>query len=269
MPDSSQLGQEDIRWEDKENDRLYWRGSPTDMWHHAGVDWRSSQRIRLINLSNAKTADQRMAFDTDFRIPGKEVPVSFLSPAVDANEPVGEPLRRPRHRANSALMDVSFLGPVSNCEPGEVCDAMQSELSWDESFLPEDIGRYKYVLDVDGDDNGCASSNFRQLMHSHALVFKSTVFPEWWTDRVQAWVHYVPVQIDYSDLYDSLVFFGGDLSGDGAHEAMAKKIAGAGREWVEKFWRKEDVTAYMFRLWLEYARVMSLDRDAMTFHFSG
>jgi len=29
---------------------------------------------------------------------------------------------------------------------------------------------------------------------------------EWWTDRIQPWVHYVPVQVDYSDLYDALRF---------------------------------------------------------------
>jgi hypothetical protein len=29
---------------------------------------------------------------------------------------------------------------------------------------------------------------------------------EWWTDRMQAWVHYVPIQLDYSDLYDAIAF---------------------------------------------------------------
>ena len=87
----------------------------------------------------------------------------------------------------------------------------------------------------------------RRLMSSNSLVFKSTIFPEWWTDRIQPWVHYVPVQVDYSDLYDVLVFFSGDLSGEGAHEDMAKKIGAAGRDWVYRHWRPEDVTAYMFR----------------------
>ena len=64
---------------------------------------------------------------------------------------------------------------------------------------------------------------------------------------MQPWVHYVPVQLDYSDLVDSLVFFAGDMSGEGAHEEMAKKIAESGRDWVHAYWREEDVTAYMFR----------------------
>ena len=29
---------------------------------------------------------------------------------------------------------------------------------------------------------------------------------EWWLDRIQAWVHYVPIKVDYSDLYDTLAY---------------------------------------------------------------
>ena len=47
----------------------------------------------------------------------------------------------------------------------------------------------------------------------------------------------------------------------GHHEDLARRIATAGREWSLKYWRREDLTAYMFRLFLEYARVMSLDRE--------
>jgi hypothetical protein len=108
-------------------------------------------------------------------------------------------------------------------------------------------------------------------------------------DRVAPWVHYIPVQNNYSDLYDILIFFRGDhLNGEGDHDDLAHKIATAGRIWSKKFWRKEDLTAYLFRyaavclalltfsiqhadcriayrLFLEYARVMSLDREAMSY----
>ncbi|KAJ8587552.1 hypothetical protein M405DRAFT_934650 [Rhizopogon salebrosus TDB-379] len=102
-------------------------------------------------------------------------------------------------------------------------------------------------------------------MTTNALIFKSTVYPEWFTDRLAPWVHYVPIQIDYSDLYDALVFFRGDLAGRGAHEDLAARIAREGREWSLKFWREEDMTAYLFRLFLEYSRVMSEDRDELNF----
>lgn len=101
------------------------------------------------------------------------------------------------------------------------------------------------------------------------------------TDRIVPWVHYIPVQVDLSDLYDTLLFFRGDLHGNNAHDDLARKIAIAGREWSLRFWRKEDLTAYMFRyvflgyasnkrlhccrLFLEYARVMSPERDKMSY----
>ena len=61
------------------------------------------------------------------------------------------------------------------------------------------------------------------------------------------------------------MFFAGNLSGEGAHDDMAREIARAGKEWAHTFWRPEDMTAYMYRLWLEYARLMSDDRDQMNY----
>jgi hypothetical protein len=84
-------------------------------------------------------------------------------------------------------------------------------------------------------------------MVSNSLVFKSTIYPGWYQDRIQEYLHYIPVQLDLSDLYDSLTFFRGDLYGEGAHEELAAKIAHAGRKWSKEFWRQEDMTAYMFR----------------------
>lgn len=61
------------------------------------------------------------------------------------------------------------------------------------------------------------------------------------------WVHYVPVKTDLTDLYDVMTFFRGDVSGNPGHDDMAKEIANAGKAWSKAFWRKEDMTAYMFR----------------------
>jgi Glycosyl transferase family 90 len=67
------------------------------------------------------------------------------------------------------------------------------------------------------------------------------------SDRVEPWLHYIPVQVDYSDLLDILYFFRGDPSGLNAHPKLAEKIALAGREWSLTHWRMPDLTAYMFR----------------------
>lgn len=123
-------------------------------------------------------------------------------------------------------------------------------------------------------------------LHSQPLSFR-------YTDRIQPWVHYVPVKQDLTDLYDIMTFFRGNINGKGSHDQLAKLIATQGREWSLTYWRKEDMAAYMFRcggckavpepwleattddasspswlwtrLWLEYARVMNTDREDMTF----
>lgn len=74
--------------------------------------------------------------------------------------------------------------------------------------------------------------------------------------------------------------FRGTQKGKGGHDEVARRIASNGQCWVEKSecrgialsltwahvmiisaWRREDLQTYMFRLYLEFARVMSADRD--------
>lgn len=51
----------------------------------------------------------------------------------------------------------------------------------------------------------------------------------------------------------------------GGHEHIAERIAQHAQDASRSLWRWEDMQAYMFRLLLEYARVMSVDREAMTY----
>lgn len=55
------------------------------------------------------------------------------------------------------------------------------------------------------------------------------------------------VKMDLTDLYDIMVFFRGNLNGKKGHDELARKIAMAGKDWSNKYWRQEDHTAYMFR----------------------
>lgn len=78
-------------------------------------------------------------------------------------------------------------------------------------------------------------------------------------DWLIPWVHYVPVQVDYSDLYNIMSFFSGPPSHngsqmirDGGNDELAKAIAEAGRQFGEEHWRWVDMQGYMFRLLLEY-----------------
>ncbi|CAK5274361.1 unnamed protein product [Mycena citricolor] len=244
--------QADLPWEQRTDERLQWRGSNTGIWHSSEGRWRDSHRIRLAALTSGMGAPN----------------VSVLLPSDDSA--VGDPVDVPRSRYVNALFDVAFTnggthggerGRPSNCEPGQ-CEVLEKMFEWRTPHNLEAASKYKYILDVDG--HGW-SSRFKRLMNSGSLIFKATTYPEWFSDRVQPWVHFIPVQNSYSDLIDSLVFFRGDPSGRNAHDHLAKKIAAAGQKWSHAFWRKEDMVAYMYRLFLEYGRVMSSDREAMSF----
>ncbi|KAG2068530.1 hypothetical protein BDR04DRAFT_770499 [Suillus decipiens] len=230
-------------WEERVDERLLWRGTNTGIHHGADTRWQRAHRDHLVQLVN-----------------DMEGTLDVLRSPLNDTEPVGEPVAWRKAYLNPALMDIQFAGKAGACS--DLCDHLDRLYDWRKMQTLQEAGRYKYVFDVDG--NGW-SGRFKRLITSNSLVFKSSIYPEWFMDRVAPWVHYVPVQVDLSDLYDTLTFFRGGLQGEGAHEDLAKKIAAAGREWSQTYWRKEDLTAYMFRLFLEYARVSSLDRDAMSY----
>ncbi|KZP13270.1 glycosyltransferase family 90 protein [Athelia psychrophila] len=236
---------EDVPWAAKAEERLLWRGTDSGIWAAAGSPWRGSQRNRLVRLANARNGTVRI-----------------LPPRATRGERVGAAEAWRATRVNPAMMDVVFAGHPGSCEAA-VCDMMRTELPFTGEHMGHaEAGAYKYVFDTDG--NGW-SSRFKRLMVSRALVFKSTVYPEWYAGRVQEYVHYVPAQMDYADLHDALAFFRGGLNGENGHDDLAEQIAGAGRAWARAYWRREDLTAYMFRLMLEYARLFSLDREAASY----
>ncbi|KAI4526260.1 glycosyltransferase family 90 protein [Schizophyllum commune Loenen D] len=236
----------DVPWDEKRNERLLWRGSNTGIWQAPERAWRRSQRIRLVRVANE---------------------IHGVAEVLDADkgpdEPVGEHKKLRKALLNPAVMDVAFAGSPHSCdEAAGTCEEVQREFKWRPYQTAEQAADYKYVLDMDGN---AWSGRFKRLMASNSLIFKATVYPEWYADRIQPWVHYVPVQIDLTDLHDTLLFFRGDGAGRGAHEGLAHKIALAGQQWATDFWRKEDLKAYFVRLLLEHARVMSEDREGMSF----
>ncbi|KAG2140698.1 glycosyl transferase family 90-domain-containing protein [Suillus clintonianus] len=231
-------------WEERIDERLLWRGTNTGIFHGSNTRWKEAHRDRMVSYVNDMNGT-----------------VDVLRSPLNDSEPVGEPVPLRKAHLNPALLDMQFAGTAGSCSP-TLCGQLDRLYDWRKMQTHQEAGRYKYVFDIDG--HGW-SGRFKRLITSNSLVFKNTIYPEWFMDRVAPWVHYVPVQVDLSDLYDTFTFFRGGLQGEGAHEDLAKKIAAAGREWSKTYWRREDLTAYTFRLFLEYARVSSLDRDAMSY----
>ncbi|KAI6000279.1 hypothetical protein EDC04DRAFT_2612070 [Pisolithus marmoratus] len=166
---------------------------------------------------------------------------SVLRVPSDMSSPVGEPLQLRMARVNPAWMDVAFTGkPLACDENAGTCELMEEKFEFRRMQGRKEEGRYKLIVDVDG--NGW-SGRFKRLATSNALILKASVYPEW-----------SPILT----LYDVVAFFRN-------HAEAAAKIASAGKAWSHQFWRKEDMSAYLYRLLLEYARVMSVDRESMSY----
>ncbi|GFZ45441.1 hypothetical protein JCM24511_03167 [Saitozyma sp. JCM 24511] len=232
-------------WEGKTENKLFWRGSSTgDSYSkRKNYDWRNSHRQRLHLMAQATEGDQKVWVER-----GKDWELEAWN----------------QGKLNEKYLDVGLAGKPHQCKQEDgTCDEMANEIHFKDRVRPEDSATFKYVLDVDG--NGW-SSRYHRLMLSGSAVVKTTIYPEWHSDWLTPWVHYIPSQVDYSDIYSIMSFFIGPPDGRaGGHEDLARGIAEAGRQFALEHWRWEDMQAYMFRLLLEYSRLMADDRKAASY----
>lgn len=235
-------------WSEKTINKLFWRGSTTGDAYtqpkngRPAFDWRLSHRPRLHFFANREDGESNVWVERD----------NQLFHETWSNQ-----------QLNKKYFDVGLSGRPHQCDPDGTCDEMAKEIKFAGRVEPESAIKYKYVLDVDG--NGW-SSRFHRLLASGSVVFKSTIYPEWMSDWLTPWVHYVPVQIDYSDLYDTMSFFVGPPDAKGAgNDDLAKEIAANAKKFTTELWRWEDMQAYMFRFILEYSRLASDDRDGYVY----
>ena len=91
------------------------------------------------------------------------------------------------------------------------------------------------------------SVRFSALLRSGSLIFKTTRYREWFSERLRAWKDYIPVNYDTSDLPKKLKW---------ASERDPESIINIiehGKETVERHIRPEDMQCYTYRMMLEYA----------------
>ncbi|KAJ9108572.1 hypothetical protein QFC19_002288 [Naganishia cerealis] len=231
----------DPPWEEKTDSRLLWRGSTTGILFSDKVAWNISQRLRLVG----------QAFQHSGTVP-------IVQPLGSHTEAIGEPEVAQVGSLNDLLLDIAFVGEPIQCASQEICDELAETYEFRRRQGWDKANNYKYIFDIDG--NGW-SARFKRLMSTNSLILKNTVFPEWYQDRIQAWVHYVPIKSDLSDLYDVMLFFKGESAiGNAGHDELAREIAMAGKQWSKTYWRREDLIAYQFRYvcWRRYVYTMEL-----------
>ncbi|GMK54891.1 hypothetical protein CspeluHIS016_0114770 [Cutaneotrichosporon spelunceum] len=238
-----------VPWSEKLHNRLLWRGHNTGAFYSSRMPWRDSHRLRLIELGG-KAEGSANVLAPPGRMNGKK-----MVGKAAMKQDVGE--------ANPAYFDMAFTGHPIQCEK-EICKQIARDYSYGDFVNRHDADRHKFQIDVDGN---AWSARFQRLLMSGSLVFKTTLMPEWYNDRIQPWVHYVPIKLDYTDLRDVLAFFAGDIEGEGGRDDLAENIGTSGRKWAEGFYRKPDMVAYVFRLYLEWARLQAPSRSSMSFKY--
>ncbi|KAJ7828388.1 glycosyl transferase family 90-domain-containing protein [Mycena olivaceomarginata] len=155
-----------------------------------------------------------------------------------------------RTPAAAGLMDVAISVFYAHYCGLEGCDAERIKAEYNitgENAPREDVYRYKYVFDVDGNS---FSGRYLGLLKSGSLVFKSTIFAEYFDEWLQPFVHYIPVLPDLSDLVERIEWAR-------AHDAEARRIQQAGQEFVERVLTDAQNDCYFFLVLLEWARLQS------------
>lgn len=106
--------------------------------------------------------------------------------------------------------------------------------------------RYRFLIDIRG---VAASFRFRHLFLCKSLVFHVVAEPEWiefFHIGLVAWVHYIPIKKDLSDLVSKIKW-------SIENSYMAQQIAQTGFEFVRDHMRVEDITNYYSKLLNGYA----------------
>lgn len=221
----------EVSWDAKSNS-LYWAGTTTGGYHHDG-SWKLTQRFRFISLLN----DASRPITLLRQLPSK---------AWEAYEAT--------IRQISARLNVKFTKQKLCAEDDCVAQKADPTLRWGEPDAPTEYKKHRLVMDIDGQGS---TDRFYKLLASGSTVLKQTLCEEWHDERLVSWVHYVPISMHMEELPEVVRW----LTEDEAGVEVARRIAEGGRDWWSKGLRNVDLSLYMFRLLLEWARVVDDKRD--------
>ncbi|TDZ13536.1 Beta-1,2-xylosyltransferase 1 [Colletotrichum spinosum] len=234
-------------------DELYWRGKIEDR-PVTDESLRGSHKHRLVHLVNNATA-------------AEDVTMLVLAPGQKnwyGYEAV------PAREANKLL---PFNIGISDYEcHGAACDVVRAELGQRPAASPEPL-EHRYVFLIDS-DTGPPPEILRTIRSASSVPFLTSIFGEWYSERLRPWLHFVPVDLRYQALHSTLAYFVG-LKDRGLVNGRKVEtesrwqdgewIATQGKKWAERALRREDMEIYLFRLLLEWGRVVRDDRDTIGF----
>lgn len=237
----------DMSWADKSNS-LFWRGSPSDGYAWSG-SWTGFLRPRLVNEGYQQATSQP--------------------------------------KDQSPGINVTFAGEIAKCHQADCAAEMATFSHWSQATVPagetpmaaggplppeipfEENWHYRHLVDMDG---AGFSGRFLPFLQSRSLVYRAALFKSWFDERLREWHHYVPVDVRLGRGFWSVVRYLGSSerheSNKRSGEEIAERIAQRGREWASKALRAEDMQIYMFRLLLEWGRIVDDEREKLGYAVS-
>ena len=227
-------------------DGIIWRGMASGGRHHA-ENWHHFHRMRLVEMLNGtvvtKLESGKMDMAATFPLPDAQ-----MHPISEGRKgKIGEWLTL---HADAGFNDRLCFPDKSNCT------YLRGVFPKVKSIPMKEQYQYKFLPDADGNS---FSARFRGFIRSTSLPVKGTIYMEWHDARLIPWLHFVPMDNTYRDLYALLDWFTKDARGD----AAAAMIAEAGSWWASKVLRREDMVLYVWRLLLKWARVCDDSRDRL------
>ncbi|PSK48400.1 hypothetical protein B9Z65_5576 [Elsinoe australis] len=224
----------DYDWDNKTN-KLYWAGGTTGGWnlplHRNQRTWHS-QRHRFIDMTHQLTPGQSYGY-------------------LGQNA-AGEWVRYDSKDFQSELYDTRFTGTAQCDEP--VCAEMEEYYHIEGKVDERRAYNFRLIIDIDGNS---FSGRYHRFLASKSCVLKQTVFREWHDERLVPWLHYVPISTGMEELPEVVRYLATTEEGQRIAEVIAEK----GREAHDVSLRRVDAVIYMYRLFLEYARMSGEGRD--------
>ncbi|VTO87845.1 unnamed protein product [Fusarium graminearum] len=241
----------DISWNfDRRYDSMFWRGQTGD-GYIPDQALRGNHKFRLLHMMGNRNPEDKVSM----------ILPSAKDPSVYQHEKV------PIAEANLVAPTSIGMNDYTGCK-GPNCEILRQVYPIVEESKDQEPLEYRYILLLD-QDNG-PSPDLLRVLRSKSVPLISTLFRTWYSDRLIPWLHFVPIDTRYQGLHTTLTYFTGThnkahINGrDTDMKAQTKDaawIAQQGAKWAKEALGEKDREVYLFRLMLEWARLVDDKRD--------
>ncbi|KAI6759087.1 hypothetical protein HG531_013848 [Fusarium graminearum] len=241
----------DISWNfDRRYDSMFWRGQTGD-GYIPDQALRGNHKFRLLHMMGNRNPEDKVSM----------ILPSAKDPSVYQHEKV------PIAEANLVAPTSIGMNDYTGCK-GPNCEILRQAYPIVEESKDQEPLEYRYILLLD-QDNG-PSPDLLRVLRSKSVPLISTLFRTWYSDRLIPWLHFVPIDTRYQGLHTTLTYFTGThnkahINGrDTDMKAQTKDaawIAQQGAKWTKEALGEKDREVYLFRLMLEWARLVDDKRD--------